>query len=49
MYFDRYNGRFCNSGERPKLEWQEVDEDVSQFKREHIYSTIIDTEIIEMR
>ncbi len=48
VYFERYNAKFANSGERERLEWEDVKEEVEAFKKAHIYTTIINTEIREM-
>ena len=48
MYFDHYNARYANSGERERLEWDKYAEEVNKFKKEHIHRTIVETELREM-
>ena len=48
VHFDGYNRRFARDGSREALEWSQHEEEIEQFKREHIYQTIIDTEVNEM-
>ncbi len=48
MHFDGYNNRFGSDGSRERLEWDNLKEEIEEFKREHIYQTIIDTEVNDM-
>jgi hypothetical protein len=48
VYFDGYNRKFCNSGEREKLEWVDLCPQIEAFKSEHIYRSIFETEMKEM-
>ena len=48
VFFDGYNRKFCNSGERDKLEWEELCPQIEEFKKGYIYRSILETEIKEM-
>ena len=48
VYFEWYNRRFCSSGERQALEWRDLCPQIEEFKRKHIYRSIIETELKEM-
>lgn len=48
VHFDGYNTRFASDGSRETLEWSKYEDAIEQFKREHIYQTIIDTEVNEL-
>ena len=48
MFFDGYNKRFSSDGSHEVLDWVECEKKVEAFKREHIYQTIVDTEITDM-
>lgn len=45
LHYDRYNTRYGSDHE--KLEWDDVETNVNEFKENYIYPTIIDTEINE--
>lgn len=47
VHYTRYNTRYGSDGMHEKLEWEECDEQVNDFKEKHIYPTIVDTEINE--
>ncbi|XP_062929283.1 tRNA pseudouridine synthase A isoform X1 [Mobula hypostoma] len=47
VHFEKYNNRFGNDGVHEALEWSEVEEQIMAFKEDHIYPTIINTEIEE--
>ncbi len=48
VHFDAYNKKFGGDGTHEALDWSEYDDDVSTFKREHIYQDIINTEINDL-
>lgn len=45
VYYNQYNKKFCSSGERNPLTWEEADLEVEKFKIEKIWHSIIDEEI----
>ncbi|KAM9330870.1 pseudouridylate synthase 1 homolog [Gastrophryne carolinensis] len=47
VHFEKYNRRFGNDGLHESLDWAEEDGNIEAFKKEHIYPTIIQTEIEE--
>ncbi|XP_053313390.1 pseudouridylate synthase 1 homolog [Spea bombifrons] len=47
VHFEKYNRRFGNDGLHESLDWVEEDDKIESFKKEHIYPTIIQTEIQE--
>lgn len=47
MHYERYNYRYGEDGVHAKLTWEEVEEDVENFRRNHILPTILNTEINE--
>lgn len=47
VHFEKYNRRFGNDGFHESLDWTEKEENIEAFKKEHIYPTIIQTEIEE--
>ncbi|XP_018413856.1 PREDICTED: tRNA pseudouridine synthase A, mitochondrial [Nanorana parkeri] len=47
VHFEKYNRRFGNDGFHESLDWAEKEENIEAFKKEHIYPTIIQTEIEE--
>ncbi|KAE8634891.1 hypothetical protein XENTR_v10002459 [Xenopus tropicalis] len=47
VHFEKYNRRFGNDGLHESLNWTEEEEKIESFKKEHIYPTIIQTEIDE--
>ncbi|XP_063820736.1 pseudouridylate synthase 1 homolog [Pseudophryne corroboree] len=47
VHFEKYNQRFGNDGLHESLDWAEEEEKIEDFKRTHIYPTIIQTEIEE--
>ncbi|OCT98339.1 tRNA pseudouridine synthase A [Xenopus laevis] len=47
VHFEKYNKRFGNDGLHDSLNWVEEEEKIEAFKKEHIYPTIIQTEIEE--
>uniref|UniRef100_A0A452I5M5 Pseudouridylate synthase 1 homolog n=1 Tax=Gopherus agassizii TaxID=38772 RepID=A0A452I5M5_9SAUR len=44
VHFEKYNRRFGNDGLHEPLEWTEEEEEITVFKEQHIYPTIINTE-----
>lgn len=47
VHFEKYNRRFGNDGIHESLDWTEKEGNIEAFKKEHIYPTIIQTEIEE--
>ncbi|XP_069788605.1 pseudouridylate synthase 1 homolog [Narcine bancroftii] len=47
VHFEKYNNRFGNDGVHEALQWTDVEEQILAFKEDHIYPTIIRTEIEE--
>ncbi|CAH2330223.1 tRNA pseudouridine synthase A, mitochondrial [Pelobates cultripes] len=47
VHFEKYNRRFGNDGLHESLDWAEEESKIESFKKEHIYPTIIQTEIQE--
>ncbi|XP_075424751.1 pseudouridylate synthase 1 homolog [Ascaphus truei] len=47
VHFEKYNRRFGNDGLHDSLDWAEEEQKIEAFKKEHIYPTIIQTEIQE--
>ncbi|XP_072271817.1 pseudouridylate synthase 1 homolog [Pyxicephalus adspersus] len=47
VHFEKYNRRFGNDGFHESLDWAENEGAIEAFKKEHIYPTIIQTEIEE--
>ncbi|XP_053309759.1 pseudouridylate synthase 1 homolog [Spea bombifrons] len=47
VHFEKYNRRFGNDGLHESLDWVEEEDKIESFKKEHIYPTIIQTEIQE--
>ncbi|XP_060699362.1 tRNA pseudouridine synthase A isoform X2 [Hemiscyllium ocellatum] len=47
VHFEKYNNRFGNDGVHQALEWQDIEDQIMGFKEDHIYPTIIKTEIEE--
>ncbi|XP_038659791.1 tRNA pseudouridine synthase A [Scyliorhinus canicula] len=47
VHFEKYNNRFGNDGVHEALEWCDIEEQILGFKEDHIYPTIVKTEIEE--
>lgn len=47
VHYDKYNKKFGNDGMHTPLTWNEVDKELEAFRKEKIFSKIIDTEISE--
>lgn len=47
VHYDRYNKRYGADGVHDKLLWEEEEATVNAFAHEHIFPTIIDTEVNE--
>ncbi|GCB77197.1 hypothetical protein scyTo_0018439 [Scyliorhinus torazame] len=47
VHFEKYNSRFGNDGVHEALEWRDIEEQILGFKEDHIYPTIVKTEIEE--
>ncbi|MGH0140743.1 UNVERIFIED_CONTAM: hypothetical protein FKN15_072254 [Acipenser sinensis] len=47
VHFEKYNMRFGSDGLHEPLDWVEEEDRIAAFKEEHIYPTIIQTEIEE--
>ncbi|KAM8960731.1 pseudouridylate synthase 1 homolog [Pelodytes ibericus] len=47
VHFEKYNRRFGNDGLHDSLDWAEEENKIELFKKEHIYPTIIQTELEE--
>ncbi|XP_067862282.1 tRNA pseudouridine synthase A isoform X2 [Heptranchias perlo] len=47
VHFEKYNNRFGNDGVHEALEWTDIEDQIMAFKEDHIYPTIIKTEIEE--
>ncbi|XP_048467717.1 tRNA pseudouridine synthase A [Rhincodon typus] len=47
VHFEKYNNRFGNDGVHEALEWHDIEDQIMGFKEDHIYPTIIKTEIEE--
>lgn len=47
VHFDRYDLRYSKDGVHESLKWEANETEVEQFKEDHIYPTIINTEINE--
>ncbi|KAM4710241.1 pseudouridylate synthase 1 homolog [Discoglossus pictus] len=47
VHFEKYNRRFGNDGLHEALDWTTEEQIIEDFKKEHIYPTIIQTEIDE--
>ncbi|XP_056389156.1 pseudouridylate synthase 1 homolog [Hyla sarda] len=47
VHFEKYNRRFGNDGLHESLDWADEEDKIETFKKEHIYPTIIQTEIEE--
>ncbi|KAJ8936291.1 hypothetical protein NQ318_001484 [Aromia moschata] len=47
VHYDRYNNRYGEDGMHEKLTWEEVDDQVDEFKEKYIYPNIINTEVNE--
>ncbi|XP_077864475.1 pseudouridylate synthase 1 homolog [Saccoglossus kowalevskii] len=47
VHFDGYNKRYGNDGIHEALTWEQYEETIGKFKEEHIYPSIIETEIKE--
>uniref|UniRef100_A0A8C5QUG9 Pseudouridylate synthase 1 homolog n=1 Tax=Leptobrachium leishanense TaxID=445787 RepID=A0A8C5QUG9_9ANUR len=47
VHFEKYNRRFGNDGLHESLDWAEEEPKIEVFKKEHIYPTIIQTELEE--
>ncbi|XP_066142289.1 pseudouridylate synthase 1 homolog [Euwallacea fornicatus] len=47
VHYERYNYRYGEDGMHEKLIWEEVENDVKEFKEKHILPTILNTEINE--
>ncbi|XP_070540757.1 pseudouridylate synthase 1 homolog isoform X2 [Ptychodera flava] len=47
VHFDQYNKRYGNDGLHEALLWDDMEDTIGRFKEEHIYPTIIETEIKE--
>lgn len=47
VHYERYNYRYGEDGVHAKLTWEEVEEDVENFRQNHILPTILNTEINE--
>ncbi|KAJ8969988.1 hypothetical protein NQ317_007035 [Molorchus minor] len=45
VHYDRYNNRYGEDGMHQKLTWEEVENQINEFKEKYIYPTIINTEI----
>ena len=48
VHFDGYNKRHASDGSHDPLKWEEYQEKIETFKKEHIHRNIIDTEINEL-
>ena len=48
VHFDGYNRRHASDGSHDPLKWEEYQEKIETFKKEHIHRNIIDTEINEL-
>lgn len=47
VHYERYNYRYGEDGVHAKLTWEDVEEDVENFRQNHILPTILNTEINE--
>ena len=47
VFYEGYNRKFAADGTHEPLNWAECEEKVEVFKRQHIYQTMIDSEISE--
>lgn len=47
VHYDRYNQKFGNDGLHTTLTWDEVSEELGDFKKKYILSNIIQTELLE--
>lgn len=47
VHFDRYDLRYSQDGVHESLTWEANETEVEQFKEDHIYPTIINTEVNE--
>ena len=48
VFFDGYNRKFAVDASHEAVNWPECEERVEAFKRQHIYQSMIDTEITSM-
>lgn len=46
-HYDNYNKKFGQDGQRPSIEWSQLEDKVESFRRDHIERDIIDTELAE--
>lgn len=47
VHYDRYNARYGKDGLHECLSWDEYEEEIQRFKREHIDPVIVETEKTE--
>ncbi|XP_018560852.1 tRNA pseudouridine synthase A [Anoplophora glabripennis] len=47
VHYDRYNNRYGTDGMHEKLTWEDVEDEINNFKEKYIYPTIVETEIKE--
>ncbi|VEN59748.1 unnamed protein product [Callosobruchus maculatus] len=45
VHYDRYNNRYGADGMHEKLTWEEVEDEVNNFKEKYIFPTIIEKEV----